>query len=144
MENIKLTFAVIGNKSQTIEFNSVNNISVEVKPVANKSVMFNELTINSDCDVNSHETLEAIINKDGWLSWDSEELPPMRGFFSEITFEPTFVNGLLTAEFIFIGGFNYIQEQMEIAQVKEQRHDGIKFYKESKQKKNLKRKITFN
>lgn len=162
--NFKIRFAIIGKNSKIMEISNVNDISLKSihndyrdfeGNIVHRQVTSNNIKISCDCEYEEMDKIKEFIGKDMWMQIESDdELPPMRGFINTINFEPYFDYGdqtLYKANINFIGGFDYIKEQGEIAHIKEaigkntnKRKRTIKRQvKREIEKKEKKRKITF-
>lgn len=104
----------------------------------------NKINVECNCDSDDKIKLDDYYGKEVWmLIEDNEpndtEIPPMKGFISEIKYEPYFHAAVDNKSYYkaviqFIGGFTYIKEQGEIFKVNE------KLVKGKPTKRKIKRK----
>jgi hypothetical protein len=162
-----------------ILINSVDNISLEqlsnnitdmhgnlIHKTFNRD---NRIKLECNCDSDDQFRLDKYIGKEVWmliednetkLNTSNYELPPLKGFISEIKYEPYYQAAVDDKSYYkviieFIGGFSYIKEQGEIFKVNEKTVKGNPTKRKIKRKTNrdlkkqeknkdfMKRKISF-
>lgn len=151
-DNIGIYFGIIGS-NDTLKIDVIDEILMkqdhpffnadqESNPFQQKiptGNVVNEILFKFLCPAEMMDAISAILYRTGWLHL-TEDVPPMQGHFYEVKW---FVESQMQmrCELYFTGSYQYIQDQAETA-IKVERKTKRK--KVKRQRRNIKRKLTFH
>jgi hypothetical protein len=128
----KIYFGVIGS-------NAV--MEIQIKSIEYRTIgTMKDIQFQFDCPVEEKNNLNLMLEKEGWLHI-SEDLAPLKGQFYKVEFESSPYNYFYDCKIYFKGDYQYLKDQIKVAH---ELKNKVKTKKESRQKRNIKRKITFN
>ena len=125
----------------SVEFENITQDYLDMQGnIIHRQKKQNQLVFSCDCLKDQQHKLQEFSGFEVWLliggfneKKEDDMLPPMRGFISKIVFEATPFDWY-EAKISFIGDFDYLKEQGEIAVIKEKVNKKINDHKPMKER----------